>query len=100
MLQGIEIAMNLSYVFSLIAILALTQGYRIFHERLRIKMGTVVPLVFLMAISFTLIYWRNYSVTIFVMLEITASKLVALYIFFSGLINIDKVLKRLERYMA
>lgn len=91
--------MNLSYITALIAMMGLTKGYRVFHEHLRIGKWSFCTILLLVTIYLMSVFWRNYDVTIFVMLEMTASKLVALYVFFAGLINIDRVLKRLDRYM-
>ena len=73
---------------SLICVSSLSEGWRSFHSEIPSRPLTVVCLFFLIAIHLAILYTDG-TTQIFLVLQTTGVKIVALLIFFSGLIGME-----------
>jgi hypothetical protein len=78
----------LAQFISLICIASLSEGWRSFHAELPSRPLTIICLVFLFSIHMAILYTDG-TTQIFLVLQTTGVKIVALMIFFSGLIGME-----------
>ena len=78
----------LAQFISLICVSSLSEGWKSFHSEMPSRPLTVVCLFFLIAIHLAILYTDG-TTQIFLVLQTTGVKIVALLIFFSGLIGME-----------
>lgn len=87
----------LAQFISLVCIASLSEGWRSFHAEIPSRPLTIICLVFLFSVHMAILFSEG-TTQIFLVLETTGVKIVALMIFFSGLVGMELLQERLNNY--
>lgn len=84
---------------TLVLFTALTNGWHSFHDRMPAKPITFLALVILFFLNLVVLYTEGNTST-YLVIQTTCTKVLALMIFFNGLISVELLLDRLSKYSA